>query len=533
MSGIIVTPAYPLRIVTGTVMASLDRQAIEERGVSGLWLMEKAGEGVTAGLLSELTSEQLRRTAVVCGKGNNGGDGLVIARRLMGLGYSPRVALIGTGEELQGDARTNSRQAIDLGIRIHECRTSKDMEEFFAQSGTKVYIDALLGTGAKGAPKGLIAEAIHALNRVGKHGWIVSVDIPSGVNADTGQVEGEAVLADSVYTLGLPKVGLLVPPGMDYCRRLRVLDIGFPGDLMRTVNSDAELLTDGLVESWLPLRGLSAHKGSEGHLLIVAGSRGMTGAALMCARAAIGMGAGLVTAACPGSLLPIYAGGVWEMLTLPVDETPEGSFSEQAFETVFRNEGKYTAVVIGPGLGRNPATQEFVRRTVREVKAPILIDGDGLTALTPDALADRNFPWVATPHPGEMARLFGVRSSDVQSDRWDFARRLAGSGPGVAVLKGAKTVIAAPGRSLYVNPTGSPAMASGGMGDVLAGMIGSLLAKGIPPVEAAAVGVYLHGLASDLIVEETGAEVTPATEVISKIQHAVARVRRNIKEIRD
>jgi len=310
---------------------------------------------------------------------------------------------------------------------------------------------------------------------------------------------------------------------------LVVLAIGFPIDLLHSADSEAEWLTESLLHSWLPQRGGSAHKGSEGHLLVIAGSRGMTGAALMCASAAIQMGAGLVTTVCPQSLLPIYAGGVWEMLTLPVAETPEGSIALEAYEGIFGRENKYTAVVIGPGMGRHPSTAEFIRKVARQADLPILADGDALSALTPERLGERKAPWVATPHPGEMARLFGATVAEVQADRWGFARRLAASETGVAVLKGAKTVIAAQGRPLYVNPTGSPAMASGGMGDVLAGMIGGLLARGLPPVEAAACGVYLHGLAADGLVHETGTEAARATEVMAGIPRAVAEVRRSVR----
>ncbi len=507
-------------------MAEIDRCAMETHGIGGLFLMEQAGRGIAGEMLSSLPSSLVQRVAVICGKGNNGGDGLVVARCLARQGCRPLVGLTGRGADLKGDALLQYGRLLAEGIPVHECADSEALRAFFAAAGdSRVWVDALLGTGARGAPTGLVAEAIAELNRRAADARIVSVDIPSGVEADSGRVEGEAVRADIVYTLGLPKLGHVLPPGLNHYRKLAVLDIGFPRAALENAAAEAVLLSARDVHRWLPLRNPSAHKGSEGHLLVIAGSRGMTGAALLCARAAVWMGAGLVTAACPNTLLPIYAGGVWEMLTLPVPETPGGGIAAEAFDCLFGVEARYKAVVMGPGLGRDPATQELVRRVVRDVEAPLVLDGDALAAVTPGMLDERRLPWVATPHPGEMARMFQTTAERVQADRFGFARRLAGNGGGVAVLKGAKTVIAQAGQPLWVNPTGGPAMASGGMGDVLAGVIGALLARGIPPLAAAAAGVYLHGQAADLWVEETGAETAAAGQVLSRLPGAVRRVR--------
>lgn len=507
-------------------MAEIDRCAIETHGIGGLFLMEQAGNGIAGEMLASLPSGLLRRVAVLCGKGNNGGDGLVVARCLARRGCRPLVGLIGREADLKGDAFLQHRRLREEGIPVHECADTEALRAFFVSAGdSRVWVDALLGTGARGAPTELAAEAIAGLNRRAGDTVIVSVDIPSGVDAGSGRVEGEAVRADIVYTLGLPKTGHVLPPGLNHYRKLAVLDIGFPRALLENADAEAVMLSPRDVHRWIAPRNPSVHKGSQGHLLVVAGSRGMTGAALLCARAAVWMGAGLVTAACPDSLLPIYAGGVWEMLTLPVAETPGGGIAREAFDRLFGEEARYKAVVVGPGLGRDPSTQELVRRMVRDVEAPLVLDGDALAAVTPGMLDERRFPWVATPHPGEMARLFQTTPERVQADRFGFARRLAGNGAGVAVLKGAKTVIAQAGRPLWVNPTGNPAMASGGMGDVLAGVIGALLVQGIPPLAAAASGVYLHGLAADLWVDETGAETAAAGQVLNRLQGTLRWVR--------
>jgi len=512
-------------------MAAIDRMAIEERGTPGLYLMERAGEGAAQGIFAALPPEKRRRAAILCGKGNNGGDGFVIARRLQEKGVTAAVCLLSRSEELKGDARTNFLLAREAGIWIVECETSDSLKIFFqAEAEADVWVDALLGTGSRGAPRGLIAEAIRELNNHPRKAFIASVDIASGVDADSGQVEGEAVYADATFTMGLPKTGHVVPPGLNYSKRLIVLDIGFPYDLLLNAESEAELLTAALVDSWLPRRERSAHKGSEGHILIIAGSRGMTGAALLCSKAAIRMGAGLATCVCPASLLPIYASSVWEMMTMPAPETDAGSLALETFERIVAQNKQYSAVVIGPGLGLHPATQELVRKVALEIASPLLIDGDGLSAVSQEILAARKHPWVVTPHPGEMGRLMGISSAQVQADRWGCARRLASISPyGTVALKGPCTVIAQREGMMYVNPTGSPAMASGGMGDALAGTIGALLARGMVPMQAAAAGAFLHGLAADLFTQETGAETASAGQAIDRLQQAVSSIRNSCR----
>lgn len=486
--------------------------------------MEQAGQKITLAMLEEFSHSQLQHTAILCGKGNNGGDGFVIARHLYDHGFTPTVAVLADPDDLSGDALANYRLIEGKHIPLYICDNENVLADFFDEAvSTSIWIDALLGTGTRGPAKGLIETAIVKLNERARKSTVVSVDIPSGVEADTGNAQGAAVRADWVFTMGLPKLGHVLLPGLDYYKYLVVLDIGFPVDLMMNAESEARLLSVSEIDRWIPQRNQSAHKGSEGHLLIIAGSKGMTGAALMCAKASIAMGAGLVTAACPESLLPLYAGGVLEMLTLPVAETTEGAIAKEAFDALFSGNRRYTAVVIGPGLSLNPSTQELVREIVQKIDLPMVIDGDGLSALTPERIGNREQSWVATPHPGEMARLFETSVSTIQANRFHYSRRLAGKF-GVAVLKGAKTVISSAHETL-VNPTGSPAMASGGMGDVLAGVIGALAAKGMPALHAAACGVFLHGLAADLLVEETGAEAVSATQVSNNLQNALRCVR--------
>ncbi len=520
-------PSYDLNIVSGRTMAEIDRIAIETRGTPGLFLMENAGALTAQGILADNSHENLQRIVILCGKGNNGGDGFVIARHMVQNGYSPDVALLGKADQLTGDARTNYLRLHELGLPIRECHNSILLDAFFAKTqSASIWVDAMLGTGARGAPRGLIAEAIYRLNEQPKKHSTIAVDIASGVDADTGRVEGSAVISDIVYTMGLPKIGHLLLPGSDYCKNLVVLDIGFPRDLLSDCESFGKLLSAKNINEWFPQRPVSSHKGREGHLLVIAGSRGMTGAALMCAKAAIHTGAGLVTTVCPESLLPIYASSVWEMMTLPVHETADGAIDQRAFEEIFTDDARWSAVVIGPGLGRHPSSQELVRRIVKKIELPLLIDGDGLFAVSPDILQMRQAPWVVTPHPGEMARLFNTDSASIQADRFGYAKKLVDNDYGAALLKGPKTVIAHSRGKIMVNPTGSPAMASGGMGDVLSGIIGALLSKKIDSSKAAACGAYIHGLSAELIEQEHGFESVTATQVIENIQLAISILRK-------
>ncbi|MGI6455486.1 MAG: NAD(P)H-hydrate dehydratase [bacterium] len=518
-------PDYPLYIVTGSVMAELDRKSIEERGISGLFLMERAGESVAQHLISIFPPDLLHQTVILCGKGNNGGDGFVIARHLYEQGYSPRTVLLGRPDELRGDALRSYHLLSATGANFNACHNEEELIRFVLScSSSRVWVDALLGTGSRGAPRGLYRKAIEFINERQANNWVISVDIPTGVDSNTGNVADMAVEADYCFTMGLPKVGHVLPPGMDYCRNLVVLNIGFPIDLLKDAVSDAEMITAQLVHSWIPQRSPSSHKGSQGHLLVVAGSRGMTGAALMCAKAAVLTGSGLVTTACPTSLLSLYASGVWEMLTLPVPETEAGSFAEAAWEHLSEVR-KISAAVIGPGMGRHPETQAFIKKFIKNVQFPLVVDGDGLNALSQQDIAARVYPTILTPHPGEMARLCDTHISNIQSDRWGYATKLAQATGSVVLLKGRRTVVASETGGLYVNPTGTSAMASGGMGDVLAGMIASLLGQGVAPLQAAAAGAYLHGLAAEIQVRETGAETVCATQVIDRIQPALAQIR--------
>lgn len=523
MSGIF-APSYILPIVTGHEMARIDRVSIEQHGIPGLALMERAGTGVVQCLYQRWSASHLCGTAILCGKGNNGGDGFVIARHLFLDGLNPSVALLASPEDLRGDARTNYQRLIDLHVPVAVCVSDADVAGFIQTTRqAPLWIDAMLGTGTTGAPRGVVATAIERLNAITLPEQVVAIDVASGVDANTAAVKGQAVQAGWTITMGLPKVGHALPPGHDYGGTVTVLDIGFPKEETNTACREAEWLHAGCINHELPRRTLSAHKGTQGHLLVIAGSRGMTGAALLCAKASVEMGAGLVTALCPESQQPVYASGVWEMMTVPVPETDSGAFHENTAAWLAEHGSRFDAIVIGPGLGQHPSTQRFVQWVVEHCSQPMVIDGDGLNALTKETIQSRKHPWIATPHPGEMARLLQMTVANVQSNRWQSARHLV-TDSGAVVLKGPRSVVA-DADTLTVNPTGTPAMASGGMGDTLTGMIGALLARGMSPGQAGRCGVFLHGLAAEHVAETRGAETVPASRVIDAIAAAVHNVR--------
>ena len=522
-----------MRLVTGSTMARLDRAAIDEHGIPSLDLMERAGEGIAKSTLEFYP--ETRRPLIVCGKGNNGGDGFVVARLLKAYGLTPVVVALGERDQVSTDARHNwGRLVSEAGVSVSVFRPEKgsfqDLLTTVGGNSADLVIDAIFGTGFRGSVCDPYVEILQVLNSIKvPH---VAVDIPSGVCADDGSVGGVAFRADLTVTMALPKVGQFVPPGQDYAGVVKVVPIGIPEEILSEREpGEAELLEEKQIAEWLPEYARSDHKGRRGHLLIVTGSPGMTGAGCLAVEAAIVSGVGLATVAVPASLNPIYEIKLTESMSLPLPDGGTGRLGPEGWETIRSFLPKADAVVFGPGVGTDPGTARVLEALVRETQTPILIDADGLNLLAgrPDLLRERPGPTVLTPHPGEMGRLLGVSSREIQADRWGFARRLAERTKALVVLKGAGTVIT-DGNSLWVNPTGNPAMSQGGMGDVLSGAIGARLAGKMEPTKAAAVGVYLHGLAADEIVKDTGWTVVRAGEVVEALRDAEERVRLTLRQ---
>lgn len=504
-------------VLTPAEASTLDRET-QGRGIEAEVLMERAGRAVARAARDLAGGSYGRRAVVVCGKGNNGGDGLVAARHLGRSGVRTTVVLLEDPGELREPAATNARRLEEgPGIRLRTFHQGSLQREL---ARADVAVDAIFGTGFRGMPEDDWAAAIASLNEAGVP--IVAVDIPSGVHGTTGVVEGEAVRARLTVTFGSVKIGAVLMPGAEHAGIVRVIDIGFPDDLVRP---RAWLTEPSDVAAWLPSRDPDTHKRASGVLVVVAASRAMTGAARLIAMAAGRVGTGLITVAAPEGALPQIQAGLTEPTFLPLPETAEGTVAADAVAPLLERLEAADALAMGPGLTTNDQTVAFVRETVRRSPVPLVLDADGLNAFTGDgsALQDRQADAVLTPHVSEFARLTGVKPRDLDADRPTHVRALAEQTGAVTLLKGSRTVIAQPGGRLLVNVTGSPALATAGTGDVLTGMIGGLLARGVLPLESAAAAAYLHGLAGVFAGRDL-AEGALAGDVLERIPEALAQV---------
>jgi NAD(P)H-hydrate epimerase len=507
-------------VFTAEEMRRLDRRAVAELGIPSATLMENAGRGaarVVRAYLGRLGRRRAPRVVIVCGKGGNAGDGFVVARHLRRAGAGVEVWLTTPPEEITGDAGAMLARARRVGIRPRRLEDPAALAATIA--GADLVVDALLGTGARGAPEGAVARAIEAVNAGGRP--VVSLDIPSGLPADGGPPAGPAVRAAVTATFAGLKRGLVTGVGVDYAGEVVVVPIGIPpAEVARDVTTFRLEAAD--IRRHLPRRPRHAHKGVYGRLLIVAGSLGKTGAAVLAARAALRSGAGLVTVATAASQQPVVAGLVVEAMTEALPETAAHSPALKARDSIAALAAARDAVAIGPGLGLDEETQALVRELAATLPRPLVLDADALTALAGQAerLRGTPAPRCLTPHPAEMARLLGGSVADVERDRIETARRLARDAGVWVVLKGAGSVIADPSGEAWVNPTGNPGMASGGTGDVLTGMVGAFLARGLAPAAALQTAAYVHGRAGDLAAERVGEEALIAGDLIAALPDA-------------
>jgi NAD(P)H-hydrate epimerase len=517
-----------MKMVTALQMRAIDARAIAA-GCPSIKLMENAGKAVVQAIKSHYGPGEPKSVSIFCGKGNNGGDGLVVARFLTQEKIKVKVFLLAKKERLTPDPKTNLDRALKKNIDVIEIGSARNLKKFrhqFKDSG--LIVDAILGTGLKGVPRSLESSAIQAINTLRKP--VVSVDIPSGVEGSTGRVPGEAVRASLTVTFGLPKVGVVVYPGAEYVGKLKVADIGIPKRFLKDKKLNMNLLTAEEISSSLPPRRPDTHKGTYGHLFILAGSVGMTGAAALASRAAaicfgaLRSGVGLVTLGIPESLNEIMEVKLTESMSLPLPETEARTLSLGAEEKIVEFSGKVSALALGPGLSMGEETQQLVRNLIRRISCPLLADADALNASRFHLPLLRKVR-IITPHPGEMARLIGKKTKEVQKNRLKIAGDFARTYRTIVVLKGARTVIATPEGNIYINPTGNPGMASAGMGDLLTGIIGSFLAQNKEPLEAAKLGVYIHGLAADLAVRQKGAESLIASDILEKLPRAFKTLR--------
>ncbi len=512
-----------MRLPTSQEMAALDRRAAEEFGVPTLLLMEAAGRQV-AEVAARMTGGASPRVVIVAGKGNNGGDGLVAARVMTAAGWRTAVVLLARDADVTGDAGTNLQAARRAGVDIANLDSTSAPGLRGALASADLVIDGLFGTGFRGPVVGLAARAIEAINGCGRP--VLSIDIPSGVHGDSGAVDGLAVRATATVTMGLPKTGLILLPGAEYAGQIWVADVGHPQRLIDGAGIRTSLVTRAMADAALPVRRMDAHKGAFGRVLIVAGAVGYTGAAVLSALGALRAGAGLVTLGVPQAIYPIVASAVIEGMPVPLADH-EGALAEEAGDQIRELAGSADVVACGPGLSRLPGPRAVVRRLLAECTRPLVLDADALNNLAGSAadLRAARGPVVITPHPGEMARLLDAATEEVQRHRLQTARVGAERFRAAVVLKGARTVVASPEGEAFVIPTGNPAMAAGGMGDVLTGAIAGLIGQGLTPSVAAWTGAYLHGLAGDLAAAARGPAGLLAREVADHLPEALRAVR--------
>ena len=496
-----------MKFAGSEAMRKMDRYTIDTLGVPGEELMLRAARGA-AEVARKLLEGRDGPAAVFCGSGNNGGDGIGLSALLLAAGYTVYCIMVGEKAKLSADSAAMVRRLEAAGGSLLPFCEERPIPE-----GCGLIVDALFGTGLSREVSGKYAALIAAINKSGIP--VLACDIASGISADTGEVLGCAVKADVTVTFNLPKTGQLLPPGTEYTGRLVVHDIGIPEEARAGIGFDGEYLTEDMVRSWLPEERLESHKGDYGKLLLLCGSRGFTGAAALAAQGALRSGAGLVYLGVPEGIYPILAGKLTEPVVFPLPENGNGRLSRTGLPDILDRLPAMTACLVGPGLGHSYDTEEVVYGVLEAANCPLVLDADGINVLSGhiDRLDKVRTPVVLTPHEGEFRRLGG----DLSKGRLRAARDMADKTGAVVVLKGYRTVIAGPDGETYVNSTGNPGMAVGGSGDVLAGILTSLLGQGMEPVKAAAAAVFFHGAAGDLCRERLGRRSMLPTDMIGAL----------------
>ncbi len=508
-----------MKLVSSALMRAIDTEAINNRGIPGPELMENAGRGIAEAIRDRLfDTARGKKVAVFCGKGNNGGDGFVVGRYLHEYGAEVEFFYPSPAEKLSPDASLNFKRAGELNLNIRAVESAEQLPESL---DADFIVDAVFGTGFTGAPHGLLKDFIEFINS--RNAIVIAVDCPSGLNADTGKCEGAAVRANYTFTLALPKTGLFYSPGRELSGRLDIIPIGIPDDVIDSLNIKTNLITGSEVCRMLPERKPDGHKGDFGRLFILAGSTGMTGAAALAANASARSGIGLVTVGCPATLNSILEMKLTEAMTWPLpDVGRKGALAVRGLGEIRQRVALSDAVAIGPGIGRHHETGELIRRLVNSLEKPAIIDADGINAFEKDraVLEAEHIKLILSPHPGEFKRIIDEDIPDDLENLHDLIIKYAQKYNAVIVLKGSPTIIGDGEGQIYLNPTGNDGMATGGAGDVLTGMIGSFLAQGLAPAEAAICGVYIHGLSGDLAAAEMGRRSMIAGDLIEFLPDA-------------
>lgn len=519
-----------MKLLRADEMKEIDRRASSEYLIPSIVLMENAGLRTTEKIVELLGGVCGREIIILVGRGNNGGDGLVIARHLLNAGAQVDVFMCANASQLSGDARINYEIFTKMSGSIYPLQQEADLQRFIMSLiKTDMVVDAVYGIGFRGSLGEFEAQLAKLVNQ--SKSLVLAVDIPSGLEADTGRVNGEVFKADHTVTFALPKLGMILGKGREYVGQLTVANISIPKALLEDERLKLQMITEEMIKTHFKPRVLETHKGSYGHALIIGGSSGMSGAAVMTSWAALRCGAGLVTLAMPEKIMAA-AQLVPEVMSRGLPSTPEGAISSEACPMIENLLGTAAACAIGPGLSRYKDGNEIVRTVLEKAGIPVLIDADGLNALQADIgiLKDRQVPVVITPHPGEMSRLTNLSVAEIQHERIETSRYYAREWGVTIVLKGNNTIIAHPSGQVYVNTTGNPGMATAGSGDVLSGIITGLIAQGLKPTDAAVAGVFLHGQAGDTAAIHLGQRALTATDLIHNMGRVINELEMKVSQ---
>jgi len=504
-----------MKLLSSSQMRSLDESAITLHRIPSMELMENTGRALADVAASSLPS----RAVVVCGRGNNGGDGLVAARHLIGMEIDVAVLILASPQELSPDARANWERLARISAKVFPCADASYLSSHAPMlAEADVIVDAIFGTGLKDEVKGIYLHAIEMINAMkGRKSRVVSADIPSGLSSDTGMPLGKSVVADETVTFALPKLGLCLGKGPEYSGNIHVVDIGIPPEEAEKMPSKFSLIVGDDVRRSFSPRRKDSHKGTFGHVAIFAGSRAKIGAGYLSSKAALRSGSGLVTYAMPESAFAFFDSNYSEVMCEPLPDNGNSFFSRESLDKGLELAQDKSAVAIGPAIGTEEATGAFLNAFVKDVKTPLVIDADGLNLLDLSSLRMRRAATVLTPHPGEMARLTKSDTSSINLNRSQAAISLAASCGAIVVLKGMGTIVAAPDGRCAINRTGNSGMASAGMGDALTGIIASLLGQGLDPFDAACAGVFVHGMAGDFAASEIGERALITSDLIKNL----------------
>ncbi|TCO73158.1 NAD(P)H-hydrate dehydratase [Marinisporobacter balticus] len=514
-----------MKIVNSDQMKQLDRMVIEQFGIPGVILMEHAGSVVLEEVLKYIEQKENKEVVIVCGLGNNGGDGFVVARQLFNKGIPLKVVIIGNPSDIGGDAKINYDIIHKLKVDIHILIGANNMKKFAdAIKGCGIIVDAIFGTGLKREVDGYIQEIINIINGSGKQ--VIAIDIPSGIGANDGKVYGMAVKANKTVVLELPKICNIHYPGIEYIGEMIIKSIGMPKAVFENIRLNINLITKDMVKEVLPFRKKDSYKGNYGKAYVVAGSTGMTGASILTCEATLRSGAGLLKIPVPQSLNTIMETRLIEAITVPLPEFKKGVVGISDIEKIIKTMEESDVITVGPGSGNSRELEELLRNILEHTSKPIVLDADALNSLAKrkELLELITSQTVMTPHVGEMSRLTDLEIDYIKENRIEVATEFSRKWNTVVVLKGSRTVVAGPNGDIYINETGNPGMATAGSGDVLTGIVTGFIAQGIDPLKAAMAAVYVHGMAGDLVAEKLGEYGLMASDIVKQLPFAIKEI---------